>query len=190
LTKTLRYTQRIRGPRSRASDSSTLNLLKFYKLNPNAKAPIFATEGSACFDIHASLIRGEKVKLYTSNDEFDQQRIMNEEFVIWPGERVQIPTNLIFDIPKGWSIRIHPRSGLSFKRGLILVNQEGIIDSDYVEPVFILMTNVSSKDQTIYNDDRICQGEMVPSPLYHLEEINEKPTQKTDREGGFGSTGY
>ena len=77
MTKTLRYTQRIRGPRSRASDSSTLNLLKFYKLNPNAKAPIFATEGSACFDIHASLIRGEKVKLYTSNDEFDQQRIMN-----------------------------------------------------------------------------------------------------------------
>ena len=27
--------------------------LKFYKLHENAKDPIYATEGSACFDIHA-----------------------------------------------------------------------------------------------------------------------------------------
>jgi len=168
----------------------TFNPLKFYKLNPNVKDPIFATEGSACFDIHASLIRGVKVKLYNSKNEVVRQRIMNEEFVIYPGDRVQIPTNLIFDIPDGWSVRIHPRSGLSFKRGLILVNQEGIIDSDYVEPVFILMTNISSTPQTIYNDDRICQGEMVSTPLYHLHEIKEKPEQKTDRDGGFGSTGH
>ena len=189
MTKTLRYTQRIRGPRSRASDSSIINLLKFYKLTPDAKAPMFVTEGSACFDIHVSLIDGVRVKLYNSRNEYNFRSVKDEQIIIYPGDRVQVPTNLIFDIPKGWSVRIHPRSGLSFKQGLILVNQEGIIDSDYVEPVFILLTNVSSKVQTIYNDDRICQGEMVHSSFYHLEEINEKPTQKTDRDGGFGSTG-
>jgi dUTP pyrophosphatase len=167
----------------------THNPLKFYKLNPDAKAPVFATEGSACFDIHASLIEGAEVELYAPGNWKAAGTVIDRQFKIHPGERVMIPTNLIFDIPEGWSVRIHPRSGISLKHGLILVNQEGIIDSDYVEPVFILLTNTSSKDYTIHNDDRICQGEMVISPLYHLEEIKEKPTQKTDREGGFGSTG-
>ena len=161
----------------------------FYKLNPTAQAPSFATEGSACFDIHASLIDGAEVTLYRSFDEIETPTVKHGMFNIWPGDRVLIPTNLIFDIPDGWSVRIHPRSGLSLKYGLVLVNQEGIIDSDYVEPVFILLTNVSANPQPIHNGDRICQGEMVTSPLYHLTEVTEKPTQKTDRDGGFGSTG-
>jgi dUTP pyrophosphatase len=167
----------------------THNPLKFYKLNPVAKAPVFATEGSACFDIHASLIEGAEVELYAPGNFKAAGTVIDRQFKIQPGERVMIPTNLIFDIPEGWSVRIHPRSGISLKHGLVLVNQEGIIDSDYVEPVFILLTNTSSKDYTIHNDDRICQGEMVISPLYHLEELKEKPAQKTDRDGGFGSTG-
>ena len=32
--------------------------LKFYKLDPSVKDPYFATEGSACFDIHATIIDG------------------------------------------------------------------------------------------------------------------------------------
>jgi dUTP pyrophosphatase len=167
----------------------THNPLKFYKLNPDAKAPVFATEGSACFDIHASLIDGELLGFFTAANIPLFRTVINKTFHIGPGDRVLVPTNLIFDIADGWSVRIHPRSGISLKHGLVLVNQEGIIDSDYVEPVFILLTNTSIKDYTIHNDDRICQGEMVISPLYHLEEIKEKPTQKTDREGGFGSTG-
>jgi len=167
----------------------THNPLKFYKLNPDAKAPVFATEGSACFDIHASLIDGELLGFFTAANIPLFRTVINKTFHIGPGDRVLVPTNLIFDIADGWSVRIHPRSGISLKHGLVLVNQEGIIDSDYVEPVFILLTNTSSKDYIINNDDRICQGEMVISPLYHLEEIKEKPAQKTDREGGFGSTG-
>ena len=171
------------------SQRYTHNPLKFYKLIPEAQAPVFATEGSACFDIHASLIDGELLGFFTAANIPLFRTVINKTFHIGPGDRVLVPTNLIFDIADGWSVRIHPRSGISLKHGLVLVNQEGIIDSDYVEPVFILLTNTSSKDYTIHNDDRICQGEMVISPLYHLEEIKEKPTQKTDREGGFGSTG-
>ena len=37
--------------------------LKFYKLHPNAKDPLYATEGSACFDLHACFDGVEKYQV-------------------------------------------------------------------------------------------------------------------------------
>ena len=52
-----------------------------------------------------------------------------------------------------------------------------------------MVTNISNVPTRIYNGDRICQGELVRCEKYTLNESDEAPTQKTDREGGFGSTG-
>ena len=41
----------------------------------------------------------------------------------------------------------------------------------------------------INNNDRIAQGELIKDLSYNIEEISSPPEQKTDREGGFGSTG-
>ena len=106
-----------------------------------------------------------------------------------PGDRILVPTGLIFDIPTGYSVRIHPRSGLSYKQGLVLANLEAVIDSDYVQETFVLLYNRSEVDHTINNGDRIAQAEMVKREEYILWEIFDAPTQKTDREGGLGSTG-
>ena len=43
---------------------------------------------------------------------------------------------------------------------------------------------------TIKNGTRICQAELVPMQRYHMDETKERPKQKTDRVGGFGSTGH
>jgi dUTP pyrophosphatase len=104
-------------------------------------------------------------------------------------ERVLIPTGLIFDIPKGYSVRLHSRSGLVWNDGVYLTNGEGIIDYDYVEPIFVMLTNISQSPKTINNGDRVCQAELVEKVYHSLEEIKEQPTQKTERDGGFGSTG-
>jgi len=106
-----------------------------------------------------------------------------------PNERVLIPTGLIFDIPNGYSMRLYPRSGLALKQGLTLANNVGIIDSDYVEPVFAMITNISGTTQYVKHNERICQAELFKDHLCVLEEINEPPERKTDRDGGFGSTG-
>jgi dUTP pyrophosphatase len=106
-----------------------------------------------------------------------------------PGDRILVPTGLIFDIPERYSVRIHPRSGLSLKQGLVLANLEAVIDSDYVQETFVLLANNSSVDQTINNGDRIAQAEMIKSEEYILWEIFDAPIQKTDRAGGLGSTG-
>tara|TARA_Y100000310_G_scaffold130163_1_gene129342 strand:+ start:423 stop:1007 length:585 start_codon:yes stop_codon:yes gene_type:complete len=170
--------------------------LKFYKLNEQAQLPAFSTEQSACFDLHANLLNSEEIQYYqaisskavprrvafdiNSNNTFIQLNNM---------ERMLIPTGLIADIPVGFSIRLHSRSGLAFKQGVYLANCEGVIDSDYVDPIFAMVTNISNVPVRIYNGDRICQGELVRCENYTLDESDEPPTQKTDRDGGFGSTG-
>lgn len=170
-------------------------ILKYYKVNENAYEPKYGTEDSACFDIFCSLIKGTEVKIYESSNNLKKQ-FVNEGGLQWknfieilPGERALIPTNLIFDIPKGYSIRFHPRSGLSIKNGITLVNAEGVIDSDYIDPCFVTIINLSSIIFAVNDGDRLCQAEIVKNIQTEFEQIQEKPTVKTDRNGGFGSTG-
>ena len=176
--------------------NSKITSLKFYKTNEQAQLPIFSTEQSACFDLYANLINGEQVQYYAPiatkqvprGVSFDINS--NRSFIqINNMERMLIPTGLIADIPAGFSIRLHSRSGLAFKQGVYLTNCEGVIDSDYVDPIFAMVTNISNVPVKIYDGDRICQGELVRCEKYTLNESDEAPTQKTDREGGFGSTG-
>ena len=170
--------------------------LKFYRLNEQALLPTFATKQSACFDLYANLVNGEEVQYYQAiatkvlprKVSFDINT--NRSFIpINNEERMLIPLGLIADIPEGFSVRLHSRSGLAFKQGVYLTNCEGIIDSDYVDPMFAMVTNMSNVPVKIYDGDRICQGELVRCEKYTLDESDEAPTQKTDREGGFGSTG-
>ena len=170
--------------------------LKFYRTTESAILPTFATKQSACFDLYANLVNGEEVQYYQAiatkvlprKVSFDINT--NRSFIpINNEERMLIPLGLIADIPEGFSVRLHSRSGLAFKQGVYLTNCEGIIDSDYVDPMFAMVTNMSNVPVKIYDGDRICQGELVRCEQYTLDESDEAPTQKTDREGGFGSTG-
>ena len=170
--------------------------LKFYRTTESAILPTFATKQSACFDLYANLVNGEEVQYYQAiatkvlprKVSFDINT--NRSFIpINNEERMLIPLGLIADIPEGFSVRLHSRSGLAFKQGVYLTNCEGIIDSDYVDPMFAMVTNMSNVPVKIYDGDRICQGELVRCEQYTLDESDEAPTQKTDREGGLGSTG-
>jgi len=181
------------------SPSPTTNTgtsLKFYKTNDQAQLPTFATKQSACFDLYANLVNGEEVQYYQAIATKQLPRRVsfdinsNRSFIqLNDSERMLIPTGLIADIPAGFSIRLHSRSGLAFKQGVYLTNCEGIIDSDYVDPIFAMVTSISNVPVKIYGGDRICQGELVRCEKYTLDESDEAPSQKTDRDGGFGSTG-
>ena len=169
--------------------------LKYYKLHNEVPDPVFATDGSACFDIHAYL--DNPVTVYRMNNHKEKR---NPETIHWsdieelqlsiaPADRVLVPTGLVFDIPEGYSVRLHPRSSISLKRGLTLTNGEGIIDSDYYHETFIMFTNTSADEVRITHGERIAQGELIKTLDYSLEESIIVPEQKTNRVGGFGSTG-
>jgi len=169
--------------------------LKYYKLHNEVLDPHIATEGSACFDIHAYL--DNPVTVYRMNNHKEKR---NPETIQWsdieelqlalgPAERVLIPTGIIFDIPEGYSVRLHPRSSISLKKGLVMPNGEGIVDSDYYHETFIMLYNSSADEVRIKHGERIAQGELVKTLDYSLEESIIVPEQKTNRVGGFGSTG-
>ena len=180
-------------------------MLKYYKLYEDVIAPEFATNGAACFDIYAhfgekivSTRPNPKVVVYTM-DNTKEERTVNmwagEKNTFYtgvelhPAERVLVPTGLIFDIPEGYSVRLHPRSGVSLKQGLIMPNGEGIIDSDYYHQTYVMLYNASADAIRIKHGERIAQGELQKTLDYSLKETTIQPDQTTERIGGFGSTG-
>ena len=166
--------------------------LRYYKLNPEVKDPYRATSGSACFDLYSFLQEDSEVTVYRNDFEETEKvtrAVKLKRVPINPKERILIPTGLILDIPKGYSVRLYPRSSLALKQGLTLANNVGIIDSDYVEPVFVMVFNMSGYVKYINHEERICQAELFKDQPHVLEEVFERPERKTERDGGFGSTG-
>lgn len=166
--------------------------LRYYKLNPEVKNPYRATSGSACFDLYSFLPDESEVTVYRNDFEETEKvtrAVRQKRVPINPKERILIPTGLILDIPKGYSVRLYPRSSLALKQGLTLANNVGIIDSDYVEPVFAMIFNMSGYVKYINHEERICQAELFKDQPHVLEEVLERPERKTERDGGFGSTG-
>lgn len=167
---------------------TTLNL-RAHKLYSDVKLPTFSTRGSACFDICAYYTPELGYDLW-SDDRKGFIKRHDSNITIHPFQRVLVPTGLILDIPAGHSVRIHPRSGNAIKKGLSFINCEGVVDSDYTDPLMIPVINLSDiQTIVINNNDRIAQGELIRDLSYNIEEISSPPEQKTNREGGFGSTG-
>lgn len=175
-------------------------MLKLQRVLSVAIFPTYSTENAACFDLSACLEAWRNIKVYRSSNEFQYvecELIPNTEghgaFILQPGERALIPTGFIFHMDKGASVRLYSRSGLSTKNGIVLANQVGIIDSDYTQQVYIPIVNNSVIDQYVTHGERLCQAELVYSsfPRPQLVEVTEDEVvpNKTDRVGGFGSTG-
>ena len=168
--------------------------MNVFKVNENAELPDYATEGSACFDIKACISNGQRLKSFNA---FNKEMSIvvkgiggnPDAFQLPPGIRVLVPTGLIFDIPKGHVMKMYIRSSQALKKGLIMANGVGIIDSDYVEESFMMLENVSDSMALVANGERIAQCLIEKTTRMKIAEVTEKPGQKTDREGGFGSTG-
>lgn len=131
--------------------------------------PFYATEGAAGADIRASL--PEK-----------------KPMIVKPGERVLVPTGLSMEIPLGYEVQVRPRSGLSLKSPLMVVNAPGTIDCDYRGEVNIIIGNFGKEDYVIEHGLRIAQ--LVISPVIQAKYETTHSLSETQRgAGGFGSTG-
>ena len=81
-----------------------------------------------------------------------------------------------------------PRSGLSIKHGISLINCVGTIDEDYRGEVCVGVVNLSNEEYTIQPDERIAQMIIARVEQAKIEVVTE--LSETSRgEGGFGSTG-
>lgn len=165
-----------------------------YKLRNSAKLPAYATEGSAAADVYCDLAGYPHINIFFENGvkmirgvERDSNGV--EFMLLPPNHRAQVPTNLKFDIPPGYKLLVYPRSGLSLNRGLNLANAIGLIDVDYVDQLYILLTNTTNTTQVIRSGERIAQIEIVPYIQASFVETDSDISQKTSRAGGLGHTG-
>lgn len=173
-----------------ASPASRPTLKVFRTFPTGIELPKFSTEGSACFDLAFSSYGKARYDGYSSTSgTFSRPYGQNGTIKLMPHERVMAPTGLIFEIPKGYSLRVHPRSSVAYKKGLVLVNAEAVIDADYFQETFLLLLNASEAPIDIFPGERVAQAELVRVMDYVIKETLDAPEQTTDRVGGIGSTG-
>lgn len=149
-------------------EESMINL-KIHRKNPNAILPTRGTKQSAGLD------------LYVPSD--------CPKIIITPNKTAIIDTGLVMDIPEGYWLGIYARSGMSFNKNLVPVNCVGVIDSDYTDTIKIGLHNIGTEAQSINPNDRIVQCVLHRVYDVEIEEVFDEIKQKTDRIGGFGSTG-
>ena len=111
-----------------------------------------------------------------------------ETITLQPMERMLIPTGLFMELPMGYEAQVRPRSGISIKKGLTVINAPGTIDSDYRGEVKIPIVNLSGEVQTIEDGERVAQMVIAKHETISWSEV--AALNETDRgAGGFGHTG-
>lgn len=166
--------------------------LKVKRLHPDAVIPQYATDGSACFDLHAVGVGG------LTNAEWEvfekKAHLMRPGVTRYtelePGEPQTFATGLAFEVPAGHVLLIFSRSGHGFNHNTRLANCVGVIDSDYRGEVMVKLRNDGGGNFSprIQTGDRIAQAMLVPIPRVQLVEVDEL-SDTARGAGGFGSTG-
>ena len=140
-------------------------------LNKNCY-PAYATPGSAGVDLKVASFSEWNVGLIE----------------IYPGDQELIGTGVSIHInDPGYAGMIIPRSGLG-KKGIVLGNLVGLIDSDYQGEIMVLLWNRGNDIVKIEYMDRIAQLVIVPVVQAQFEIVQEFE-QSQRGTGGFGSTG-
>ncbi len=130
--------------------------------------PHYATDGSAGMDMRA---------------------MIDEPMVLAPGESKLIPTGLAIHIadPSLASVLL-PRSGLGHKKGIVLGNLVGLIDSDYQGQIFVSCWNRGQEAFTIEVGERLAQMVFIPVVQAEFDIVSDFNLSQRG-EGGFGHTG-
>lgn len=130
--------------------------------------PEYATAGSAGVDLRA---------------------MVEAPVLLEPGACELIPTGIsIFIEDPGLAAVLLPRSGLGHKRGLVLGNLVGLIDSDYQGPLMVSAWNRGQESLSIEPGLRLAQMIIVPVIQTSFQVVGEfAPTERGA--GGFGHTG-
>ena len=107
---------------------------------------------------------------------------------IEPGQQVLIRTDTRVALQEGTCGLLMPRSSLCNKKGLLLVNSVGLLDSDYRGELMFCYRNVSDHVVQVQAGERI--GQLAIFPVLRATFTKVDDLSGTERgTGGFGSTG-
>lgn len=140
--------------------------------------------------VHVSILHEDAVlPVYKNPHDAGADISAMEDVLILPNETVVIRTGFSVAIPNGYELQIRPRSGLSLKTGLRVVNSPGTIDTGYRDEVGVLLQNTGKKPYHIKKHDRVAQMVLAQVPKIYWEVCSDVQDIPGNRGGGFGSTG-
>ena len=143
--------------------------IKILKPDIVSDAPSYATSGSAGLDLSAAI---------------------TDKIILKPGECILIGTGLAINIAdSNYAAIILPRSGLGHKKGLVLGNGTGLIDSDYQGELMVSCLNRSGIDIEIEPMMRFAQLVIIPIIRVEFDLVDEFHFDTDRSTGGFGHTG-
>ncbi|MEO0004550.1 MAG: dUTP diphosphatase [candidate division WOR-3 bacterium] len=139
--------------------------IRVLRLKKNIPLPYKATSDAVGFDLYAA----------------ESKAIKAHSFGV-------IGTGIAIELPSGIEAQVRPRSGLAFHHGIGVLNSPGTIDPDYRGEIKVILFNISDKDFTVRQGERIAQ--IVFSRIVSVKFEESKTLSKTKRgERGFGHTG-
>ena len=96
---------------------------------------------------------------------------------------VMLPTNVKAYMQEDEVLMLYARSSLAIKRGLILQNTTGIIDSDFFpNEIKVALRNTTDKPVKLLKNERCAQG------IFLKYLVSDNGNLDNTRDGGIGST--
>ena len=124
-------------------------------------------------------------KKYVSDIGYDISA--SENTLLKTGEVTLVHTGIAINLPPECAGFVLPRSGLSTKHKITLINSPGLIDPGYTGELLVPLMNHGEKDYDIKAGDRIAQLVLINTHGVDFKVVDSLP--ETDRShGGFGST--
>jgi dUTP pyrophosphatase len=123
----------------------------------------------------------------------DLKAAIDLDITLPPGKRILVPTGLKVNIPPGFELQVRPKSGLALKEGITVLNSPGTVDADYSQWIGVILINHGETDFKITPGMKIAQAVLCPVYQMQFQEVTEEYIDTTDKKseriGGFGSTG-
>ena len=136
--------------------------------------------------VNIKAISDELVPVFSTSQAAGADLKSSVDIVLKPGKVEMVDAGFCCKIPDGYHAKIAARSSMG-KKGIIVPNGPGIIDSDYILGIKVLLLNLSDTDYEIKKGDRIAQWILEKNISYAW--IASEHLESTERSGGFGSTG-
>lgn len=146
--------------------------IQFKKMIDRASVPEFHSDGAAAVDL----------RVYTDRSGGKELVVNGQTNMMRTGIAMHISDPNVVGL-------IVPRSGTATKKGLVLANTVGVIDSDYQGEIMVAVRNTGSVSQYVEDGDRVAQLLFVKLERPTLHEVEEFAVETERGAGGFGSTG-
>ena len=102
--------------------------------------------------------------------------------------RFTVRTGVSIALPDGYVGLVHPRSGLSAKHGITVLNAPGTVDAGYRGEIAVTLYNSTPEDFTVSKGDRIAQLVIQAIEIAEFISVDTLPGSHRGT-SGFGSTG-